>query len=217
MEQTLHTPENYDFRRYDRVWQRVAPQMEPYPGMGPAPEEGGTEGTSPAQTTDTAAMTPAQARQEAQLPGAERNPCCMGSAAAEMTMVLTGFIEAELEDRRYYLTMLRCAPAWARQALRTIADDEGGHARRLSAVYYLITGQCYQPTIPCGAVTLERWCPALRRRYHEEACGAFNYARAADGTTDVCLQRIFQELSADEYRHANTISALLERSLQLHF
>ena len=29
MNETLHTPENYDFRRYDRIWQRVAPTLEP--------------------------------------------------------------------------------------------------------------------------------------------------------------------------------------------
>ena len=29
---TLHTSEVYDFRQYDRIWQRVAPNLEPYPG-----------------------------------------------------------------------------------------------------------------------------------------------------------------------------------------
>ena len=31
-----------------------------------------------------------------------------------------------------------------------------------------------------------------------EACGGLNYAQAADGTTDPCLQRIFNELSREE-------------------
>ena len=72
MTQSLHTPDSYDFRRYDRIWQRVSPTLEPYPA-----EEG------EAMT----ALTPAQ---ESQLPGAEADPCCMGSAARESLSVLTG-------------------------------------------------------------------------------------------------------------------------------
>ena len=72
MDQTLHAPETYDYRRYDRIWQRVSPTLEPYPA---APED-----------TTTALTT----RQEAQLPGADINPCCLGSAATEMLEVLTG-------------------------------------------------------------------------------------------------------------------------------
>lgn len=33
MEQNLHTPAAYDYRQYDRVWQRVAPGLEPYPDL----------------------------------------------------------------------------------------------------------------------------------------------------------------------------------------
>ena len=204
--------EHYDYRRYDRVWQRVSPTLEPYPNCPCSAAEGFQGANTPPPASDTA-LAPLQTRQEAQLPGAEANPCCMGSAAEEMLEVLTGFIEEELADRRYYLALLRCAPAWARQTLRSIADDEWGHAKRLMAVYYLITGQCYQPNISCGHVHIDRWCPAPRSRYHEEACGSMNYIRAAEGTTDICLSRILKELGADEYHHAELVTALLERSL----
>lgn len=213
MEQNLHStgPEVYDFRRYDRVWQRVAPDLEPYPGMGAAgaPQQSGAQ-----QASGAAASAGALARQEGQLPGAAENPCCMGSAAAEMLEVLTGFIEEELEDRRYYLAMSRQAPAWARQKLRDMAADEGAHARRLMAAHYLITGQCYRPVVAGGAVTVGRWCPALRERYHMEACNGMNYARAADGTTDPCLAKLLNELSAEEYRHAGVLMGMLERAIQ---
>ena len=208
MAQDLHSPEVYDFRQYDRVWQRVAPDLEPYPGMGG--QTGGAAPQPPAEPVPTAAM----ARQESQLPGAAQNPCCMGSAAAEMLEVLTGFIEEELADRRYYLALSRQAPAWARQRLRDIAADEGNHARRLMAAYYLITGTCYRPAVPGGRISLGRWCPSLRERYHMEACGGMNYVRAADGTTDPCLAKLLNELSADEYRHAEELMAMLERAIQ---
>lgn len=205
MAENIHSPEVYDFRRYDRVWQRVAPDLEPYPGVNAAAAPAPQPQTAPAGQL---------ARQESQLPGASQDPCCMGSAAAEMLEVLTGFIEEELEDRRYYLALSRQAPAWARQRLRDIAADEGAHARRLMAAHYLITGQCYRPAVAGGAVSVGRWCPALRERYHMEACNGMNYARSADGTTDPCLAKLLNELSDDEYRHAGELMAMLERAIQ---
>lgn len=218
MEQNLHNSGSgeYDFRQYDRVWQRVAPDLEPYPGMRPAAVTQPVAMAHPATQSGAGAGQPgsgtALAQQE--LPGAEQNPCCMGSAAAEMLEVLTGFIEEELEDRRYFLAMSRQAPSWARQRLRDMAAEEGSHARRLMAVHYLITGQCYRPAVASGVVNVGRWCPALRERYHMEACNGFNYARSADGTTDPCLAKLLNELSEEEYGHAETLMGMLERAIQ---
>lgn len=201
MDQQVHNPAGHDYRQYERVWQRVAPGLEPYPDTR-------------LSEVGVPAMMPVQNLQEAQLPGAQPDPCCMGSAAAEMVDVLTGFIEEELGDHRYYLVMARQAPAWARQRLREIGEEECHHARRLMAVYYLITGECYRPHISQERIYIGHWCAALRERYHEEACGGMNYARAAEGTTDICLSGLLNELSADEYRHAEELMTILERSLQ---
>ena len=215
MEQDLHRPQVYDYRQYDRVWQRVAPTLEPYPGMDQAAP---SAPEARAETPPAAPAPPPPESQpsppESQLPGAQPNPCCMGTAAEEMLEVLTGFIEESLSDRQSFLAIARQGPVWARQRLRDIADDEAAHARRLLAAHYLITGQCYRPAVHHGPVCVGQWCAALRERYHLEACSGFNYARSADGTTDPCLSRLFNELSADEYRHADTILRLLERSLQ---
>jgi rubrerythrin len=135
----------------------------------------------------------------------------MGSAAAEMLAVLTGFIEEELADQRYYQALACRAPSWARQRLRDIGAEEGAHAQRLMAIHYLITGECYHPDPRCDRIYIGSWCAALRQRYHEEACGGLNYERAAEGTTDPCLSRLLSDLSADEYRHADTILRILEK------
>mgnify|MGYP000379846125 FL=1 len=209
MEQNLHTPEIYDFRQHDRLWQRVNPALEPYPETAAEtlPARGGGQITQPA---NSGSLTAAQ---ESQLSGAEPNPCCMGSEAAELLEVLEGYIEEELEDQRRYLALARQAPVWARQTLREIAEDEGAHARRLLSARYLITGQCYRPNMVQGQLCMGDWCGALRQCYHEEACGGFNYARTADSTSDICLARLLNELSGDEYRHAERVMSLLERSL----
>lgn len=218
MEQNLRSPEVYDFRQYDHIWQRVAPGLEPYPtprAEAAVPVMADSRMTEAAQTAETGAGQQALTlRQEGGLPGAERNPCCMGSAAAEMLEVLTGFIEEELGDQRAYLALSRQAPAWARQRLREMAAEEGAHARRLMAVHYLISGQCYRPAISNEPIRPGRWCAALRERYHAAACNGMNYQRAAEGTTDPCLSRLLGELGAEEFRHADSLMAMLERSLR---
>lgn len=109
-------PEVYDFRQHDRLWRRVQPGLEPYP-------EADTSGGNQAQTSD-AGMTLAQ---ESRLPGAEQNPCCMGTEAAELLTVLEGYIADELAERRLYLALAQRAPVWARQTMRELAEDEGNH------------------------------------------------------------------------------------------
>ena len=206
MEQNLHGPEVYDFRQYDRIWQRVAPGLEPYP------EEG--EAVPAARTEETALMQ--RGRQESQLPGAQTDPCCMGSAAAEMLEVLSGFIQEELADQSALRTLLRCAPVWAVPRLRELAAEEGEHARRLMAVWYLITGQCYRPgPAACCRSGGGGWCETLRERYHDAVCNGLNYLRAADGTTDPCLAKLLRQLSDEEYRHGEVLLRMLERSLRV--
>ena len=204
----------YDYRQYDQIWQRVSPSLNPYPGME-APAEG-TGGAAPSvsRTAPSVPQTPAAVRAEENLPGAAANPCCMGSAAMDDLAVVEGFIEGELADQRYYLAFSRQAPVSARQLLRSIAQDEGGHARRLMAVYYLITGRCYRPSVSCDRVYIGAWCPALRERYHAEACNGLNYARAADGTTDPCLVRVLNTMSTEAYHWARELMAMLERGMQ---
>lgn len=231
MEQNLHTPEMYDYRQYDRIWQRVAPTLEPYPGMRQTTAEMAADPVATIQETmgqsgmraanvgvngdgDTAPQSAMTAAREAMLPGAEMNPCCMGTAAADMLEVLTGFIEEELADRRQLLALSRQAPGWARQQLRDMANAEGQHARKLMAAYYLITGSSYQPAINCERIYVGRWCPALRERYHAAACSGLNYMRAAEESTDPCLQRLLKGLGADEYRHADRLLCLLEHSMR---
>ena len=82
------------------------------------------------------------------------------------------------------------------------------------AARFLITGQCFRPRVMGGQLYMGDWCAALRQCYHQEACGGFNYARTADGTADVCLAKLLRELSEDEYRHAERVMELLERTLR---
>lgn len=204
MENELSAAQNaaYDYRRCARVWQRVDPTLNPYPDVR----------ATAAMAADTPGdgLSAAERNAELTLPGAQADPCCMGTAALESLEVLQGFIREELADRRTYLFLARRAPtAEARQMFRAIASDEGRHARRLLAAVYLITRERYCPAICYPPLRCDGYCAALRERYHEEVCGGFNYRRASQETLDPCLQQLLLAFSQDEYRHANAMLCLL--------
>ena len=181
MEQTIHTPETYDFRKYDQIWRRVAPNLEPYPDL----REPAVPAMAPlASGAAPRASQPPAGEDLEHLPGAEENPCCMGTMAQEELGVIEGFIEVELADRRTYQAFARRAPAFARGTMRDLANASGAAARRLMTAYYLITGNCYRPAVASGRISIDSWCPALRERYHVEACNGMNYLRAGEETTD---------------------------------
>lgn len=204
MENELSAAQNaaYDYRRCARVWQRVDPTLDPYPDVRAA--------AAMAADTPSDGLSAAERNAELTLPGAQADPCCMGTAALESLEVLQDFIREELADRRTYLFLARRAPtAEARQVFRAIASDEGRHARRLLAAVYLITGERYCPAICYPPLRCDGYCAALRERYHEEVCGGFNYRRASQETLDPCLQQLLLAFSQDEYRHANAMLCLL--------
>ena len=178
-----------DYLRCDKVWQRVAPELDPYPEVRAA-----AAGISP--------------------PAKEGALCCSLAQKQEDAEGIRRLIEQELADRRAYLEHMRCAPgAGPRRVLRQVADEEGAHARRLMGLYYMITGRCCRPALCTASVQTLPWCTFLRGRYAEECAGGYAYHRAAEETEDACLRRILERFSADEYRHAELMLRLLEGNL----
>ena len=184
MEKEMQT----DYQQWDRVWQRVAPELNPYPEVRQA-------------------MAPQRSDQP-------EKSCCLSEDIDSQAALIRTFIEDELDDRRIYLSYARCAPQMeARRVMRQLAVEEQAHARRLMGVYYIITGECYRPAVCAAKSEMLPWCQALRQRYQAETCGAYQYQRAAQETEDVCLSHILAQISADEYRHATTLLRLLEGNM----
>ena len=218
MENTIFSGQDptpaYDYRAYDQVWQRVTPGVDPYAGdamnPAPAPVSASTPTSVPAPTAQPA---PRQENGGAvTLPGADPDPCCMGTNAQDSTLVLEGFIQEELAGCRQCQCLAGCTRHQAAARLfRRVGREKHAAARELSGAYYLITGTCYTPS-----VTVERtcWCnlaEALRSCYHQEACAGLNYSRAADETTDKCLTDLFNKLSMQSYQRAEDVMILLGR------
>ena len=198
----------YDYRVYDRVWQRVAPGMDPFsqePDAGMAAAE-----TSPAPAPQTAAPVPAQEGGGGNLPGAEPNPCCMGTEAKESLEVLESFLQEEMAESRCCQAMAcRVRNRDAARLLRQAASEKRAAARELCAAYYLITGNRYTPAVTVEQLCWENLPQALRACYHQEACNGFNYQRASEETVDICLQKLFARLGEQAYSRAEALMALL--------
>ena len=92
-----------DYLHCDKVWQRVAPELDPYP----------------------------EVRAGAMTPVTEAAESCSLVRSRETAEKLRDFIERELADRRLYLEHMRCAPAAARRILQRFAADEYRHAEML--------------------------------------------------------------------------------------
>ena len=188
-----------DYRQYDRIWQRVSPDLNPYPQV--RMENGTGSGDMEEDGLEN-------------LPGAERDPCCMGSTARDSLRVLEGFIEDEVAGRCLFLRLAcRAKNPGAARILRRIAGEMGANVKRLMAAYYLTTGDCYRHSLQIAAPTATGYCAALRSAYHEVACMGFNYMRTADGTADLCLQKLFEAMGEGAYRHGELLLQLLANNI----
>lgn len=185
---TIHTKGAYDFRQYDRVWQRVAPALNPWS----------------AEETENGA---------AALPSGGEAPACPPAGRAEDWEALTGLLEEELAEQRQLAALAKQAPGWARLRLRDLAACAGGRAKRLGAIHYLLSGEAYCPAVCVDRIYVGRWCPALRERYHAAACAALRYRRAAEEGGYPCFTAAFAELERSAAGQAAEILRLLERSV----
>ena len=106
------TDSREDYQLYDRIWQRVSPELNPYPNIRAEQGAQGTGGPAPQMESPVAPVPlapPAAGGQSSSaapaapegtnLPGAFPDPCCMGTAAQQSLGVLQGFLDEENHQR----------------------------------------------------------------------------------------------------------------------
>lgn len=152
---------------------------------------------------------PSRMMQEEKKPMPMRTGCMDGSSDQSVQTVKR-FILGELSDCHFYSRFAQCAPnRWASQRLMEISAEEGKHARKLIATYYLMTGMNYCPHHQAVCTPMPEYCDGLRMRFTEECQGARSYLEAAEETDDMCMSEMFRNLAEDEYSHAKTLRDLL--------
>ncbi len=206
---SLVPPSEYDYRLYDRIWRRVSPDLDPYPEVRARAEA--AQPAAPAPRMESTPAAPGGGSGDLdQLPGADMDPCCMGSQAQQSMGVIEGFLQEELAQRQCVLALIRCVrDPRALRLLRPLAEEKLDAARRLKAARYLISADCSAVSVMVEPACWKNLPQALRAIYHQEACNGFNYQRAADEATDHCLQKLLGELSRDAYRRAEAVLDLL--------
>lgn len=131
----------------------------------------------------------------------------VSGAREEQTVaeLLLEMISDEMTDSATYLRLARCGIG--ARVFRALAQEEDCHARRLKALYFLLTGQ--EACAEVGAV-LHYSCvaDALRDCFAEEQRSAKRYLAAAGRLPEHC--GLFRELAAQEQEHARRLHRLTQ-------
>ena len=127
----------------------------------------------------------------------------------DIVVRLRGFIENERDEAAVYgLLALKTRGSRAEKTLRSIAEEEKRHERRLQSAYFLLTGDTYAP--PARHPSAPYLLKTLRERYMGETAGAEAYDRAAAEVPDEGIQATLREIAADERRHGALLRSIIE-------
>lgn len=184
-------PTEADYRRYDRIWQRVSPELTPYPEARVA------------QSGAAAERRPAKP-----------SPPAQPDATRETTERIQDFVREELAEAQTYRYLAGQSPTTeGRRLMQRLAADETAHVKTLQAAYFLLTGETYRVTVVLPPQPRLLWQDRLREQYHASSRNGASYESAAEETRDKGLRQMFEQLSKDEYRHAELLRGLIEKTL----
>lgn len=193
-------PTALDHAAFQRVWQRVMPQDRadcPFTLDPPALPTMAPEQPAPA------ALVPL-----AQAPAS--TPVCLGEASAGQLPLLGELLGLTMDCARIYRALER---RWGRRnrrgLLSALADEKARQVRRLSAAYFLISGQEY-PFTPTPAPTAGSLALALRERFQAEQLAAAQLLSAAQAAADPCLSQLYRDLAEENQAHASLLRTQLE-------
>lgn len=193
---TCVTGTAYDYRKYEKIWKRVAPNMMPYPNR----EKKMAEKDSPSEAL--AART-----------ADDRERCCCLKESSDAVNILERCIEVESADACYY-TALACKAPWsAKETLCQISLVEQRHSRRMRTLYYLMTGRYYRMAMRCERIYTGPYSEALRERYHIEVCDSQYYRQLAESVQDPCLKQELNTFADEEYHNAERLADLLDQTM----
>ena len=119
-------------------------------------------------------------------------------------------IQDERNDACTYFALAKCVGGRDCACLQRIAQEELCHAKRLSTVYYVLTGNracvCPEPTESVTCLP-----ESLRKQHQQELEGVETYEALARRESP--YQNPFWQLSDEERRHAQKVLCLLQRYL----
>lgn len=212
-----------DEETFLRVWRRVMPEESPDCPIVTVRAQPREE-TAPAVPTAAPMPRSAQPVPQAAPPAvpmtqpampARQAPAVLPApreeevTAAQARQLLALLTEA-LADRRYYQALAARAKGGAGRTLSRFAQEAEGHAKRLCAACFLLTGVRHWPGAGTAAVPATYW-GGLRERYWAERKGAEVCRGAADSGADPMLRELYLDLAEARAARAHQIKMLLEQ------
>lgn len=198
-----------DRETFERVWRRVMADGEPRPIQTDPPADDRVRvrmGEEQQDSEQTALVVPRRMQT-----GGEADVVCLGRGSEQYAPLLQEMIDGKTEDMRTYQALARRAGGAGARVLGTMAADERRHAKRLSAAYFLITGERYQSHNQNGSRPPMELMTGLREQFIQEQRSASAFQGAAQETADPCLRQLYQDLSREDAAHARMIRNLLEQ------
>ena len=178
---------------------------EPSPDLPPVPD-------CPAQP-DIPVQPECPACPECPAPPAEASnspALCLGDASQADSGPLEALMACAQTGAAAGRMLARRANGSCAKALAALACDHRLAFRRLSAAYFLITGQRYMPK--CAAPSLPASLAlGLRQQFVWEQQWEQKNRQAAQATADPCLKELYLELAQEGAFHAGAIRSLLEQ------
>ncbi|MBR5533649.1 MAG: hypothetical protein IKU62_02255 [Ruminiclostridium sp.] len=135
----------------------------------------------------------------------------LGEGSLDCAPFLQEMIRRELTRMREYQALAKRTGGPQARVLQALAQEGKGHAKRLSAACFLISGVRYWPE---GGRTAPptSYLGTLRHGFGEEQRAMTDYLAGAEATSDPCLRQLFLELAKTAWERACKIRALVEQA-----
>lgn len=202
-ELTICSPEHQEVFR--RVWNRV---MAGHPESGCPVEVTGDLDCGTLEALARVPMPAAGDLRGSDLPS-DGADCPAGE---ETTSLLRRQVLEALEGWQLYRHLARRTRNSAARTLTALAADQHKLARKLAAVYFLLTGLRYWPTETLSVPAIPSLWGTLRQRHLAERQAELSYRMAMDDTDDPTLRELYRELTEGCQSHCRRLRELLEQS-----
>jgi len=116
-------------------------------------------------------------------------------------------LQGELEAIAYYQALLDLAPAPDREDIRHVREDEEGHARLLSQLYFDLTGRP-PVTFPVETPELPSYLAGLQEAVRDELAAAEDYRNLYLSTFNNGIRDKIFAIMVDEQEHATRLTLL---------
>lgn len=143
----------------------------------------------------------------------EQSSPCEPSEGNRDPALLRSLIEEESYDASFYtLLAIKTRGRPIQRTLLSLKRDGERCLKRLQTEYFLLTGDTLAPRErkPSAPYLL----PALRDRWQAEERAAARFAKAAEEASSPSLKALFLTLAEGKTRRAETLRAVLEKTLQ---